>query len=229
MQYDEPKQIIAKDLPPKEFISEHNLKKVFEKISKGTVTNIKLRKDNQRAVIQFCDANSVNEVLKKRPITLLGKKVQVEIYSTYLETDENLRTAKLIGLKADIGDKIKTLQQHDTALKSIDQIPLSEKTINEQAEIIQKLNAFCEELRRKVNEAASQNQLLKERITELSDELTDGRNLIQEQKDVITEMDEILAEYQSRDTELTQKLMENQILFSTFDIGYKLKRTNGFS
>ena len=200
MQYDEPRRIIAKNLPPKESISEDKLKEAFEKISKGTVTNIKLKNGNQTAIIEFCDAYSVNVVLKKRPVTLLGKNVQVEIYSTYLETDENLTTAKLMGLKSDIGDKIKTLQQHDRELQPIDQIPLSEKTINQQAELTQKLNAFCEVLRRKVNEAVSENQHLKRRITELSDELTDERNSIQAQKNVTTEMVEKRVEYQSRDT-----------------------------
>ena len=216
MQYDEPKRIIVKNLPPKEFISEHNLKKAFEKISKGTVTNIKLKNGNQTAIIEFCDAYSVNVVLKKQPITLLGKNVRVEMYSTYLETDENLTTVKLIGLKPDIGDKIKTLQ-HDTELHPIDQIPLSERKINQQAELTFKLNAFCEVLRQKVNEAVSENQLLKRRITELCDERTDERDFIQEHKKTITEMVKKRVEYQSRDIEITlQNLMEESDTIQNF-------------
>ena len=217
MHLDETKTILVKNFPAT--CGEKKLKIAFENISKGKVTYVKFGDDNQTAVIEFSNAYFVNVVLKKRPIKFMGKNLQVEIYTRYLETDEKLSTVKLIGMKPDIGEKLKTLHQ-DTEINPIDQVSIGERTINQQAILTQKLNEFCEELRQKVNETVIENQLQKEQITELSDDLTGARSLIKEQRNAITEMDAEIAAYRSQEIQITQELLEKSNTIQ--DLGYKI-------
>ena len=201
-------KILVKNLP--EACDENKLKSAIENITgikEGKVKNVKLDHDNHTGILEFYNAYSAEIVLKKRLIIVVGKQVQVEMFSRYLEADESLVSAKLMGLEEDIGDKLKTLQ-HDTEINACDQISITERTVNQQAELTHKLNAFSEDLRQKLNEAASKNQQQNELLTELSEDLIVARNVIDDQKMVVSEMGDRFAEFEARNTHLTEKLTE---------------------
>ena len=189
---------------------ENKLKSAIENVTgtkEGKVKNVKLDHDNHTGILEFYNAYSAEIVLKKRLIMVMGKQVQVEMFSRYLEADESLVSAKLVGLEEDIGDKLKTLQ-HDTEINAFDQISITERTVHQQAELTHKLNAFSEDLRQKLNEAASKNQQQQELLTDISEDLIVARNVIDEQNKGIIEMGDRLADFEARNIQLTEKLTE---------------------
>ena len=229
MQQNPPIRLLVRNIPA--VCDKTKLKMVFENVKgcgRRSVKQVKLNYHDQTAVLEFENAFSVDIVLKKRPIMVDGKHVQVEMFSGYLEPDENLVSANLIGLGKDLGKKLKILQ-HDTEVNAFDQIPIADSTVNQQVQLTYKLNAFCEELRHKLNETVIENQQQQNLITEINDHLAVARNIlrqkeeviseinadlrvarsvIQQQKEVISEMNQSFAEFQALEIQLSDTIKD---------------------
>ena len=91
--------LLVKNLP--DTIDEEHLEMFFEHRKRqggGPVKNVTLHLDDGFAVIEFQEVEAVDTVLKKRPIKILGKPVEVEMYMPYFHKDESLKSINVVGI-----------------------------------------------------------------------------------------------------------------------------------
>ena len=69
--------------------------------------SVKLSKGEKLAVLELENSSSVEVVLRKQPIKILGEIVDVERYAPYLKKDEYLHSANVTGLGRKLSEGIK--------------------------------------------------------------------------------------------------------------------------
>ena len=102
-------KLLVKNVPPSS--DKEHLQMFFEYErgqGGGRVRQVKINADRS-AIIEFEEANSVNVVLQKAPIKMLGESVEVKEFVPYLDTGESLDSINVKGLPAELIEKIATM------------------------------------------------------------------------------------------------------------------------
>lgn len=76
----------------------------------GPVKSVTLNRKGRSAVVEFEEEDAVKTVISKRPIQILGNKLDIDVHSPYLENDETLRTVALTGLPTELVEDIRNMQ-----------------------------------------------------------------------------------------------------------------------
>lgn len=109
-------KLLVKNLP--NTADEKHLEMFFESSSRsggGPVKSVTLNKDENLAVVEFVDAQAVNNVLKKIPVKLFETTLDVEKYVPYLEDGELLKSIELTGVPADLSKEVATMKIKKTS------------------------------------------------------------------------------------------------------------------
>lgn len=111
-------KLLVKNLP--DTADEDHLEMFFEhkRQGGGTVKRVTIHKDDGLAIIEFQEANAVDKVLKKQPIKMLGKTVEVEKYTPYLQDDEGLKFVQLRRIPKELSKDIATMKLKNKIGKS---------------------------------------------------------------------------------------------------------------
>ena len=124
---------MTKNLP--DTADEEYLEMFFEHTKRqggGPVKQVELYKTDKFAIIEFEQSESVDEVLKKVPITMQGETIEVEKYEPYLDRDESLQTIELSMIPKELSTfiaemKLTDLKKSDPRPTPAISLPLIEK------------------------------------------------------------------------------------------------------
>ena len=151
-------KLLVKNIPMAYFNEEYI--QMFFEYTKGqgggAVKMVELKSTQRSAIVEFESTQSVNTVLMKRPIRIMGTEVVVEIMYNYLETGECLDSANVVGLEENLGKGLKTMQPNERNSEWLDQRSTPEILI--------------EELKKKLNGVEHENHQQRQEIVILNEE-----------------------------------------------------------
>ena len=145
---------------------------------------VELKSEQRSAVVEFEKTESVNTVLMKQPIRIMGTEVGVEVLYTYLDTKECLDSLNIVGLEESFGENVKSIEPGYQHSELLDQRSKPEIRIGD--------------LQKKLNAVTCENRKLIEEIDKLNGET------IRLKKGLDREKDKRMTLESSTDTEVNR-------------------------
>ena len=134
----------------------------------GPVKTVTFNRGEKSAIIEFEKVKSVETVLKKRPVKIMGTDVDVQEYAPYLGQDELLIFAKIIGLKEKLSEDLKNIQLSDLKGAMVDDATVAEREIKQQKEMITNLQRENEDQRNQLQKLSDEIKRKDELVTKLT-------------------------------------------------------------
>ena len=176
-------RILVKKIPPP--FTEEYIQMFFEYEKGqggGAVKTVTLDSIERSAIVEFKSAQSVNIVLKKQPISIMGAVVDVEIYDTNLDVDESLVSANIIGLEEQLGLEIKTSFANESSVESFDHHTNTERVIQKYEENALILRKNNQDMKQMLRQKMHENELHCQTIKDLNDERDTMEERLQKEK-----------------------------------------------
>ena len=103
------KQLFVTNVPPNSDKEHLQMFFEYEKGQGGGRVKQVTINDDRSAIIEFEEANSVDVVLRKAPIKMLGETVDVKAFVPYLEADEIVHSVNINGLPSELSQELVSL------------------------------------------------------------------------------------------------------------------------
>ena len=198
----------------------------------GVVNHVTLNETNHTAIVEFVNADSVDVVMNKRPIKIMGSGVDVEPYSPYLNPGEFITSVHIEGIDRELSDDLRMRQECDSKVGITDDqtAELQEQTSEEVR--MKQMNNFKEDNNDRVEEEEATEpqpdgtmakrlnvtiEELQERLEKLKDEWEGEKGVVSEKTRENDKMQENLSQLMTENEELKKKLLERESQLAEFD------------